>query len=84
MKPTAPIASGGLNPLKLRAFIEALGGVDFITTMGAGVHSHPGGTRKGATAMRQACEAWQKNVTIEEFAKDHEELRQATTFFGKK
>jgi len=28
--------------------------------MGAGTHAHPDGTRAGATAMVQACEAFQK------------------------
>ena len=57
--------------------------MDFITTMGAGVHAHPGGTRKGATALRQACEAWQKNIPLETFAKTHEELGQAVEFYGR-
>jgi len=84
MKKTAPIASGGLNPTKLKAYGDAIGSVDFITTMGGGVHSHPGGTRKGAMALIQACEAWIKGVTIEEYAKDHEELAQAIMFYGQK
>jgi ribulose-bisphosphate carboxylase large chain len=84
MKKTAPIASGGLNPTKLKAYGDAIGSVDFITTMGGGVHSHPGGTRKGAMALLQACEAWIKGVTIEEYAKDHEELAQAIAFYGQK
>jgi ribulose-bisphosphate carboxylase large chain len=44
VKKTCPIISGGLNPLKLKPFVEAIGHVDFITTMGGGVHAHPGGT----------------------------------------
>jgi ribulose-bisphosphate carboxylase large chain len=84
MKKTSPIASGGLNPTLLRAYGDAIGSTDFITTMGGGVHSHPGGTRKGAMALIQACEAWIKGVTIEEYSKDHEELAQAIVFYGKK
>jgi ribulose-bisphosphate carboxylase large chain len=74
IKPTTPIASGGLDPLKLRPFINAMGNTDFITTMGGGVHGHPKGTEKGATALVQACEAWQKKVPLKKYAKDHEEL----------
>lgn len=83
MKGCTPIASGGLNPPKLPALIDAFETTDFITTMGAGCHSHPDGTRKGATALVQACEAWQKKVSLEEYAKDHEELRKALEKFGK-
>jgi len=83
MKPCSPIASGGLNPTKLAAVIDAFGTTDFITTMGAGCHAHPDGTQKGATALVQACEAWQKGVTIDEYAKDHEELAKAIEKFRK-
>ncbi len=84
MKKCCPIISGGLNPLKLQPFVEAIGHVDFITTMGGGVHAHPGGTQKGAMAQRQAGEALQKGVSVEEYAKDHPELAQALEFYGKK
>lgn len=77
MKATTPIVSGGMNPIKLKPYIEALGNVDFITTMGGGVHGHPGGTRVGAMALVQACEAWQKKVKIKDYAKDHPALKKA-------
>ena len=83
IKPCSPIASGGLNPTKLAAVIDAFGTTDFVTTMGAGCHSHPDGTRSGATALVQACEAWQKNMSIEDYAKDHEELARAIEKFSK-
>ena len=84
MKKTCPIISGGLNPVLLAPFIEAMQDVDFITTMGGGVHSHPQGTRSGAKALVQACEAWQQKITIDEYAKTHPELKVAIEFFGKK
>lgn len=84
MKKCTPIISGGLNPTKLKPFIDAIGHVDFITTMGAGVHAHPGGTKKGAKALVQSCEAYQKGIDIKEYAKDHEELAQAIEFYTKK
>ena len=61
-----------------------MGGVDFITTMGAVCHAHPRGTRAGAMALVQACEAYQKGMEIEDYAKDHKELAEAIEFFGKK
>ncbi len=81
LKKTTPIISGGLNPTLLKPFIEAIGNVDFITTMGAGVHAHPGGTKAGAKALVQACEAYQKNIDINEYAKTHKELKQAIEFY---
>lgn len=83
IKKCCPIISGGLNPIKLKSFIEIMGNVDFITTMGAGVHAHPKGTRAGATALVQACEAYQKGIPIERYAKTHKELSEAIRFFTK-
>jgi len=82
MKPITPIASGGLNPVKLHKLISKIQVVDFITTMGAGVHSHPDGTREGARALLESCEAWQKGISLEEYAKDHKALRKAIEKFG--
>jgi ribulose-bisphosphate carboxylase large chain len=84
MKKCTPIISGGLNPTSLKPFIDVMGGVEFITTMGAGCHAHPKGSQAGATAIVQSCEAYTKGVSIEEYAKDHEELREAIEFFTKK
>lgn len=83
MKKTVPIISGGLNPTLLKPFIDVMGNVDFITTMGAGAHAHPNGTREGAIALVQACEAYQKGITIQEYAKTHRELEVAISFFSK-
>ncbi len=79
-----PIISGGLNPTLLKPFIDLMGNMDFITTMGAGVHAHPRGTRCGAMALVQACEAYKKGVDINKYAKTHKELAEAITFFTKK
>ncbi|OGG30932.1 ribulose 1,5-bisphosphate carboxylase [Candidatus Gottesmanbacteria bacterium RIFCSPLOWO2_02_FULL_38_8] len=84
MKKCCPIISGGLNPTLLNPFIDVMGNTDFITTMGAGCHAHPGGTKVGATALVQACEAYLKKIDIHEYAKDHKELTEAIDFFGKK
>lgn len=83
IKKCCPIISGGLNPTLLKSFIELMGNVDFITTMGAGCHAHPGGTTAGAKALVQACEAYQQKVDIEQYAKQHSELAEAIEFFGK-
>ncbi len=81
MKKCCPIVSGGLNPIRLKPFIDVMKNVDFITTMGSGVHAHPGNTRSGAKALVQACEAYLEGKDIKEYAKDHAELAQAIEFF---
>ena len=85
MKKCCPIISGGLNPTLLKPFIDVMGHMDFITTMGAGVHAHPKGTKSGAKALIQACEAYTKGVDIHEYAKDkkNRELAEAIGFFEK-
>ncbi len=84
IKKCCPIISGGLNPTLLKPFIDVMWNIDFITTMGAGVHAHPGGTQKGAAALIKACEAYKEWIDIHEYAKTHEELAQAIMFFEKK
>jgi ribulose-bisphosphate carboxylase large chain len=83
IKKCCPIISGGLNPTLLKPFIDIMGGVDFITTMGAGCHAHPDGTKAGAKALVQACEAYQKRIDIHKYAKAHKELARAIEFFEK-
>lgn len=86
VKMCCPIVSGGLNPVLLKPFIDIMGGIDFITTMGAGCHAHPDGTKAGAKALVQACEAYKKKIDIHKYAKEpkHRELRRAIEFFEKK
>ena len=86
IKKCVPIISGGLNPTLLKPFIDTMGGIDFITTMGAGCHAHPDGTEAGARALVQACEAYQKKIDIHKYATDprHKELKRAIEFFEKK
>jgi ribulose-bisphosphate carboxylase large chain len=78
----APIISGGLNPVLLPQFLEIMGTIDFITTMGGGVHSHPMGTQAGTASVVQSYEAWKANVSLEEYAKDHQELKVAIEFYN--
>ena len=73
-----------MNPTLLGKFLDIAGTVDFITTMGGGVHSHPMGTKAGAKAVLQSYEAWEKKIPLDEYAKDKEELRVAIEFYGKR
>ncbi len=82
LKPTMPIASGGLSPLDVPHLVDFFG-PDVIIQMGGGIHAHPQGTFAGARAARQAIEAVMQGEKLESYAKKHEELRQALDFFKK-
>jgi len=81
IKPMLSIASGGLDAGRVDALI-ALHGMDTNMQAGAGVHGHPGGTRKGAVSMKQAVDAVMKEIPLPEYAKTHVELRQALDRWG--
>jgi ribulose-bisphosphate carboxylase large chain len=73
LKPVLPVASGGLHPRLVPALIETFGN-DFVIQAGGGIHGHPEGTVAGAKAMRQAVDATLFGRTLEEYAKNHQEL----------
>jgi ribulose-bisphosphate carboxylase large chain len=50
---TTPVLSCGFHP-GLVEKITNLAGQDFMANVGGAIHGHPGGTRAGARAMRQA------------------------------
>lgn len=79
--PTAPVASGGLQPLHVPALVANLG-LDLVIQAGGGIHGHPDGTRAGARAMRQAAEAAAANVPLAEYARRHRELARAMEVWG--
>jgi ribulose-bisphosphate carboxylase large chain len=83
LKTTFPVASGGIHPAIVPLNIENLG-KDIVIQAGGGIHGHPMGTRAGATAMKQAIDAVMEGVPIEEYAKDHEELKMAIQKWGLK
>jgi ribulose-bisphosphate carboxylase large chain len=80
IKPTLAVSSGGLHPGHVPFLIKNLG-KDLIIQMGGGIHGHPGGTRAGAMAARQAIDACMKKISLKEYAKTHEELKSAIEHF---
>ena len=81
IKPAMPVLSSGLHPGILPPVIEALG-KDIVLQVGGGVIRHPEGPRAGATAVRQALEAINKGVPLEEYAKTYKELARALEKWG--
>ena len=78
IKPVLPVASGGLHPGMVPKLVEYFGN-DTVIQAGGGIHGHPDGTVKGAKALRQAVDAAIAGITLEEYAKTHEELNKALT-----
>ncbi|MFH2110235.1 MAG: type III ribulose-bisphosphate carboxylase [Candidatus Bathyarchaeota archaeon] len=78
VKPVLPVASGGLHPGMVPALMEIFG-EDVVIQLGGGIHGHPDGTVKGATAARQAVDAVLRGYTLKDYAKDHPELARALT-----
>lgn len=81
IKPTLPVASGGLSPLHVPELIEILG-KDMVFQFGGGCHGHPNGTFSGAKAIRQAVYASLDGIGLDEFANKHIELKKAIEKWG--
>ena len=81
--PVFPVASGGLHPGKVEAELSSLG-TDIVLQAGGGIHGHPEGTAAGATAMRQAVDAYLAGIPASRYAEDHHELMLALEKWGMK
>ncbi|MGM0368610.1 MAG: RuBisCO large subunit C-terminal-like domain-containing protein [Actinomycetota bacterium] len=79
---TFPIPSGGLVASRVPKIINDLG-YDCILSAGGGIHGHPMGAIAGARAFRQAIDAVMSNISLEEYAKDKKELREALKYWNK-
>lgn len=81
LKTVFPVASGGIHPAIVGKNLSILG-TDIVIQAGGGIHGHPWGSRAGATAMRQAVDAFMKNISIEKYAETHKELKKALEKWG--
>ncbi len=78
-----PVCSGGVYPGMVEKMVKE-SGLNVQIQAGGGVAGHPGGVKKGAMGMCQAVDAAVLGIPVEEYAKDHEELRIALDKWGKK
>ena len=76
IKTSLPIPSGGLHPGKAAKILNDLG-FDCALSAGGAIHGHPMGAEAGARAFRQEIDAVIKDINIEEYASEHEELKAA-------
>ena len=76
IKRTFPIPAGGLHPGLVPKIIDDLG-FDVVISAGGAIHGHPMGAIAGARAFRQAIDAVMAKASLNEYAKEHKELKVA-------
>ncbi len=81
IKPVFAVASGGLQPGSIPKLMKVMG-KNMVMQFGGGVHGHPGGTRQGAAAVRQALDAAMKDIPLRDYAQTHNELETAIRKWG--
>ena len=81
IKPMFATSSGGLHPGLVPHIMNLLGN-DIIIQLGGGIHGHPGGSYRGAIALRQSIEATMHGIPLKEFAQTSPELKQAMEKWG--
>jgi ribulose-bisphosphate carboxylase large chain len=75
------VCSGGVHPGIVHRLMDLLS-TNIVVQVGGGVLGHPGGTKSGALALRQAINAYMEKINIKEYAKTHFELAQALELWG--
>ncbi|UCH32992.1 MAG: ribulose 1,5-bisphosphate carboxylase [Armatimonadota bacterium] len=76
LRPTWPMASGGITPSMVPKLMADLGS-DIVIGSGGGIHAHPQGPIAGGKAFRQAIDATMQGIPVKEYAKEHSELEVA-------
>jgi ribulose-bisphosphate carboxylase large chain len=82
VKPAFPVTSGGLHPGLVPDILDIYG-KETVMLVSGGIHGHPKGTRAGAIATMQAIEATKRKISLEEYAKNHIELKEALDKWGR-
>ncbi|HYW44940.1 MAG TPA: ribulose-bisphosphate carboxylase large subunit family protein [Bryobacteraceae bacterium] len=77
-----PVFSSGQSARQAPATYAALGGTDLIFACGGGIMAHPGGIAAGVRSLRQAWTAVVEGIPLEEYARDHAELKGALAKFA--
>jgi len=80
LKQVFPAVGGGVHPGLVEQYINDLG-VDIIFAVGGAIQGHPDGATAGVRAMQQAIEAVVNGISLEEAAKENNELKTALNFW---
>lgn len=76
-----PVCSGGLHPGLVPELLKLVGN-DVVIQAGGGIWGHPDGGRAGAMALRQAIDVAMSGSSLDEYARQHVELRRAIETWG--
>lgn len=82
LKKSLPVPGGSDWAGTLPIVHERLGTFDFGFIPGRGVFGHPDGPFSGARSLHQAWDAIRSKIDLNEYAKEHVELRKAIECFG--
>ena len=77
-----PVFSSGQSAAQAPDTYRALGSTDLIYACGGGIVAHPGGVAAGVRSLRQAWEAAVAGIPLDEYGRDHQELREALQRFA--
>jgi ribulose-bisphosphate carboxylase large chain len=77
-----PVCSSGQWAGQAPDTYAQIGSADLMYLCGGGIIGHPGGIAAGVASVRQGWEAALTGKTLNEYAQDHVELRQAIEVYG--
>ena len=79
-----PVLSSGQWAGQAVDTYKAVNSTDLIYLCGGGIIAHPDGIAAGVESVRQGWEAAIKGKTLSDYAKNHQQLKNAMAFFNKK
>ncbi|MBX2831294.1 MAG: ribulose 1,5-bisphosphate carboxylase [Rhodospirillales bacterium] len=79
-----PVFSSGQWAGTVPATHDAVGSADFMFLAGGGILAHPSGPAAGITSLRQAWEACEAGISLEQHAINNTVLSEALSFYGAK
>ncbi len=77
-----PVFSSGQSARQAPDTYRALGSTDLIFAAGGGIMAHPDGPAAGVESLRQAWAAAMEGRELDDYARDHDQLRRALETFA--
>jgi ribulose-bisphosphate carboxylase large chain len=74
IRPALPVPGGSQWAGSLKPLFEDIGTTDFAIVPGRAVFGHPDGPKAGAMSLHQGWEAVTAGVSLDDYARDHQEL----------
>jgi len=79
-----PVFSSGQWAGTVPATHDAVGSADFMFLAGGGILAHPSGPAAGIKSLRQAWDACEAGISLEQHAATNSALSEALSFYGAK